>query len=243
MTPHACRSNASRRGFSLVELLVVIAIIALLVGILFPVFAMVRESGRRAKCRENLMAISAGLALYKADWGHYPDGLYGVSYNGGPIIKKLAGEYVKDEESFSCPNLLPGSRGSTTLVQPVNRMAGNPLTDRAGRTLSFPALDSYDMANVPNKSGSQVESHYNPYWTGASQGLGADNRQLNRKDPPADTVVTWCLNHAAFDAADQPKGGSKALVLFLNGRVKEVEAKNMTGWPGADGKHPWQVQP
>jgi hypothetical protein len=56
-------------------------------------------------------------------------------------------------------------------------------------------------------------------------------------------VVTWCLNHAAFDAADQPKDGSKALVLFVSGRVKEVEAKSMTGWPGADGKYPWQVQP
>ncbi|MCZ7601015.1 MAG: prepilin-type N-terminal cleavage/methylation domain-containing protein, partial [Gammaproteobacteria bacterium] len=40
--------NDSRRGFTLIELLVVIAIIAILAGILFPVFAKAREKAEQA---------------------------------------------------------------------------------------------------------------------------------------------------------------------------------------------------
>jgi prepilin-type N-terminal cleavage/methylation domain-containing protein len=40
-----------RGGFTLIEPLVVIAIIAILVAILFPVFARVREKGRRNGAR------------------------------------------------------------------------------------------------------------------------------------------------------------------------------------------------
>ncbi|MCC2670190.1 MAG: prepilin-type N-terminal cleavage/methylation domain [Armatimonadetes bacterium] len=240
----ARRTHASRHGFTLIELLVVIAIIALLVAILFPVFASVQESGRRAKCMENMKSIHQALTMYKNDWRQYPDALYGVSYNGGPIVLKLGSqEYVKDTETFSCPSMLPQNRNNDSLVAPVNRAAGNPMTDTMGRTLSFPARDSYDFGYVPNNPTGQPEVHYNRAWTGANQGIGTDPRQLIRKDPPADTVVTWCLNHASYDGAGVPKDGSKALVLFLSGRTKVVEAKTMTGWPGPDGKQPWQIAP
>lgn len=42
-----------RRGFTLIELLVVITIIGLLAALLFPVFAKVRENGRRTSCQSN----------------------------------------------------------------------------------------------------------------------------------------------------------------------------------------------
>jgi prepilin-type N-terminal cleavage/methylation domain-containing protein len=46
-------------AFTLIELLVVIAIIAVLAAILFPVFASVREKGRRATCLSNLSSRAA----------------------------------------------------------------------------------------------------------------------------------------------------------------------------------------
>lgn len=44
------RSNASCAAFTLVELLVVIGIISTLVAVLLPVFAQVKEAGRRVVC-------------------------------------------------------------------------------------------------------------------------------------------------------------------------------------------------
>jgi len=108
-----------KRAFSLVELLVVIAILAILAGILFPVFSRVRENGRRAACQSNLKQIGLGLIQYSqdydevliADW-------YGSDINTGPgdtlppgsplgvsyKWEDAAFPYVKNEQVFNCPS-------------------------------------------------------------------------------------------------------------------------------------------
>jgi prepilin-type N-terminal cleavage/methylation domain-containing protein/prepilin-type processing-associated H-X9-DG protein len=58
----------ARRGFTLIELLVVIAIIAVLAGLLFPVFSQARERARQAQCASNLRQISLATDLYAADY-------------------------------------------------------------------------------------------------------------------------------------------------------------------------------
>jgi prepilin-type N-terminal cleavage/methylation domain-containing protein len=56
-----------RRGFTLVELLVVIAIIALLMGILMPALARVRQLAFRLTCGTNLSGIGKAMLLYAND--------------------------------------------------------------------------------------------------------------------------------------------------------------------------------
>ncbi|HPC97027.1 MAG TPA: type II secretion system protein [Sedimentisphaerales bacterium] len=57
-----------RKGFTLVELLVVIAIIALLMGILMPALARVRQLAFRLTCGTNLAGIGKAMLIYANDY-------------------------------------------------------------------------------------------------------------------------------------------------------------------------------
>jgi prepilin-type N-terminal cleavage/methylation domain-containing protein len=56
-----------RKGFTLIELLVVIAIIALLMSILMPALARVRELAQRTVCGTNLSGIAKAMVVYAND--------------------------------------------------------------------------------------------------------------------------------------------------------------------------------
>jgi prepilin-type N-terminal cleavage/methylation domain-containing protein len=57
-----------RRGFSLVEILVVIAIIALLVSMMLPVIAHLREKAKWAVCISNLRTMGLAIHAYANDY-------------------------------------------------------------------------------------------------------------------------------------------------------------------------------
>lgn len=83
-----------KKGFTLVELLVVIAIIALLMGILMPALARVRQIAYRMVCGTNLSGIGKAMILYSNDnEEEYP--LAGIrepvwSTNNGSILAPFA---------------------------------------------------------------------------------------------------------------------------------------------------------
>jgi len=75
-----------KKGFTLVELLVVIAIIALLMGILMPALARVRQIAFRMVCGSNLSGIGKAMLIYSNDYeDELPRAGGKNSYLGSPI--------------------------------------------------------------------------------------------------------------------------------------------------------------
>lgn len=65
--PGVCRSRSKSSGFTLIEMLIVLVIIGILAAILFPVFARVRENGRRTACTSNLKQLGLAFQMYTQD--------------------------------------------------------------------------------------------------------------------------------------------------------------------------------
>jgi prepilin-type N-terminal cleavage/methylation domain-containing protein len=234
-----------QRGFTLIELLTVIAIIAILAGLLFPVFARAQEAKRQAECSSNLGELARGVKMYYDDWGVYPDALYKVSYNGGPFENRMGDvvRYVKSHRHFTCPNHPQQFKNSTAPVAPTNRMTNAPAVNgRTGAAMSYQALDSYDFQYHPNNPPGTPELHYNTRWLISGNAGADDRRQLYRKDPAPNTVLTWCLYHSSMSTTGQPATGHQAIVVFLNGTVKKIDAKKLVDW-STPGSLPWQVTP
>lgn len=84
----------TRRAFSLIELLVVIAIIALLIGILIPAVAGVRQRARLVKDQTQLRGIAQGLAT----WANSNDSEYPLPsvLDGADATMDTAEDYQKD---------------------------------------------------------------------------------------------------------------------------------------------------
>ncbi|MBQ7257872.1 MAG: type II secretion system protein [Abditibacteriota bacterium] len=126
-------------GFTLIEVLVVIAVIALLVGILFPVFSSVKAKGRQASCMTNLMEIGVSISMYCADYdqrmipcisfGNFAKAndplpgdqlMSGYSFANTPVADGYAWStilfpYVKNKNTYYCPGSIiePGDGIST----------------------------------------------------------------------------------------------------------------------------------
>lgn len=62
--------------------------------------------------------------------------------------------------------------------------------------------------------------------------LAIIQRQLKWRQPPSDTVVTWCSLHRDAAGDGTPDNGSKDVILFLDGNAKLMPSKAVfeSGW-------------
>jgi prepilin-type N-terminal cleavage/methylation domain-containing protein len=113
-----------RKGMTLVELLIVIGIIAVLAGLLFPVFTSVRERARITYCINNLKQVGAALHMYAQDHdGFVPpytnviDSSYLLPNSNDPNLFEAAySSYTKSKQIWYCP--LDPYAGMNTLKLP-----------------------------------------------------------------------------------------------------------------------------
>lgn len=145
-----------KAGFTLVELLVVVGMIALLVAILFPVFARARENARRTSCASNHRQLTLAFLQYTHDYDEYfplasmnPGGqnqiggwvFYSVYDSAGfkskfDVTKGSIFPYVKDSQIYICPSDAVGQQsGNSISVSHCMMGAGPPY--KPSRNLAF----------------------------------------------------------------------------------------------------------
>jgi prepilin-type N-terminal cleavage/methylation domain-containing protein len=258
------KQSGQRAGFTMIELLVVIAMIAILMAILLPVFALVRKSVRETTCMNNEHNIGQALTLYHDNWDRYPLAIDAIVVNG-VTMRMLFPQYLKAEDALHCPEntykptdqnvpaFLPNqvTQAGQAIKEYPNPPNGAPVQlcvagtrwairqqCRNGETaapVQYPLRDSYDGTLYPQNPSSPYLIHYTLDWTEQLPGPTDNARQLKYRNPPADTVVTWCLNHTTQDSQTGVPHGN-VIVLFLDGRVQKIpgERFNPANW-GQDG--------
>jgi prepilin-type N-terminal cleavage/methylation domain-containing protein len=65
-------SVAARSAFTLIELLTVIAIISILMAMLFPMIGNAKEGARKAKAKQDCLAIVHAVESYNTEYGQFP---------------------------------------------------------------------------------------------------------------------------------------------------------------------------
>jgi len=229
------KPSFGRDGFSLIELLTVIAIIAILAAVIFPVMGSVREKARQNSCMSNLHNIWMTLKLYKLDERSMPPalGVYVVNVGGQPQnVSQLYPEYLKNRAALQCPDnpsddpnvIVPLSARQPWTASPKDIATVAP-NDPVVIGAQFPATDAYDGVVGPD---GKYQLRY-CRWRTLNPNDPDYKRQLAFRNPPDDTVVTWCSYHRSLSVSGV-KGDD--LVLFMSGTVERHPAAEMEqlGW-------------
>ena len=89
-----------KKGFTLVELLVVVTIVAILVALIFPIFANARRRSREATCQNGMKKVAVSFMMYVAKYDDQapPEGV-------NPSIAVFDSHMREDAKTFTCPEL------------------------------------------------------------------------------------------------------------------------------------------
>lgn len=115
----------SRRAFTLIELLTVIAIIAILAGIVIGSGRRAAETGRSARAKAELAALSVALETYKHQYGDYPR-----FADARLLLQALLGRL-----DLNGHPLTPNGRVLLDLAHFTTEQTGDPLADVSLRLL------------------------------------------------------------------------------------------------------------
>ena len=211
-----------RRAFTLIELLVVIAIIAILAGILFPVFAKAREKAEQADCISNTNQIAKSLVMYASDYDQklpraYFDADGSSGYTGENAATTVDGTgdylwsyclfpYTKSFQIFTC-KAFPDDQNWDGRVLPVTNNNG----------ISYGM--NYDLRSVGYK---YTRLSY-PSQTVMTYDSSENTAALAEHNGTTDNIGTRCrANHNGDEVSGGPDTGF-SIIGYADGHAKAVK--------------------
>ena len=241
----------SHAAFTLIELLVVIGIIAVMAAILFPVFAGVRERGRRTQCLSNEKQLGMAILQYAGD-NNETSFVAGADLNGsmgdGLGWAGRCFPYIRNVGVFRCPDDATADVSAGSAFS-VNGWAMQAVSYGFNASLATTVLVPADGPVAPPVALGQIAAPARTVLLFEVSGNAA-----NLTDPGADTQSAWgsgALGSVFGDAAGTmsdptfPAGYSvlpHSLVLYATGNMGGVllngATKGRTTLPGARGSDP-----
>jgi prepilin-type N-terminal cleavage/methylation domain-containing protein len=220
-----------KKGFTLVELLVVIAIIALLMGILMPALARVRQIAFRMVCGTNLSGIGKAMLIYAND---YNDELPRAGGPGAVWANKIV---------FDAPNPIvaygmSGGKGVATvssslylLVKYAEVTTKSFICKGDSGVSEYEPGNNIDVTSLWDFGGNNTRSHcsysyHMPYGTANHTGY-----PLTTSSEPGLAVAAdpnpWLDTNATKDFAAFVVGGGKEAVKVGNSITHQDEGQNV----------------
>lgn len=235
-----------KKGFTLIELLVVIAIIAILAGIMFPVFSSAREKARQTSCMSNLKQIGTAVMLYADDYHEtYP--MARIEYNKDTWMLSIY-PYVKNQQVYFCPssysdldggedetvNLAPKGAGAKANYSANLYMLGDKLNASFAKAKKIARIKSPSNTvmllegstyMMPDDWWDYAEGGY--WLSGAGLGTGSKLSQT-------ESVLT------GEDLRDYKDGRhSQGMILcYADGHAEYEKCSIVFSWKGLDKKNP-----
>jgi prepilin-type N-terminal cleavage/methylation domain-containing protein len=189
----------SGQAFTLMELLVVITIIAILMGLLFPVFQGVQNQAKKAQTKNDLVQIVMAANAYYTEYGKYP-----VVTDDTPIantadlfytLRAIASGTVNANDAANSRKIvfleIPDAKNQNQPRSGI-KVSDGQWYDPWGTSYKIAIDGTYDSA-VANPYGSTGGAGSDPVRAGViSWSLGKDKQfGKNSKFTGSDDVISW----------------------------------------------------
>ena len=244
-----------RKAFTLIELLVVIAILGLLAALIFPVFAHVRENGRRTACLSNERQLGVALLQYASDYDSiWPSGSPDVTSTGAVISHKGIGwagqcyPYVRSTAVFHCPD--DAMYSNPYNMVPVSYGYNSNITS-SSRTRQMASLTAPAKTVMPFEVSHSAAALTSPILeTSSASGEGGDCRGLGGGPLPAtfpcrDGIDSAYPMYATGDMGGRLLNGGEGSKPRHQGGADYLACDGHVGWfrpsevsCGVTGAHP-----